>query len=553
MKRSWLLLVLALQVILYWNGLWGGFVFDDRFLIVDTMGQLNLWDIWTTGLWIDKVDQANFYRPIFSTSIWIDQNLFGGWAIGYHWHSLVWHWVNLLLFTQLCQKILPRPQRVIAVLIFATHPLLSEIVFWTAARNDLIALTFMLLFLNSYWKGVQTSSGFPEGVQVLNAKRLSMLGFLFLAAVLSKEVSLILLIPVLASIRKVTGAKYLLAVQLGVVILIFSWRSLIGVSSPEVDGALIGIAVQKTLPFLVDGLGRLGFPWRLSPATSLAWLDIEIPHLMLALGVVFYLVWRMVQDTRNLWWGLWLFGSVAVAFPVVVYTGNTGDRYWTVAVMVWSLLIAQAVPKKWFWIPIPFWMVMIFLRGNAYESDRTFWTVEKQMNPNPYTAVSLAIIDYNEQRYEAALKGFYEGYSADPPHLMGCDSFVSSVLVVNGPEAAIQAHDWILSRGCPNSTALQTLNTILLAKLGQWTKVRSNLELISVESDQRLTVVRLLSDWKADDKAAFCNGIKEVPNQFWSTISAQLKALSPQDFLKLSQTNCVLNRNDEGPSNEGSQ
>ena len=43
-----------------------------------------------------------------------------------------------------------------------------------------------------------------------------------------KEVSLILLIPVLANIHKVTGAKYLLAVQLGVVSLIFSWRSLIG-------------------------------------------------------------------------------------------------------------------------------------------------------------------------------------------------------------------------------------------------------------------------------------------------------------------------------------
>ena len=177
--------------------------------------------------------------------------------------------------------------------------------------------------------------------------------------------------------RHVPNAKTLLGVQLAVVALIFSWRSLIGISPPEMDGALIEIAVQKTLPFLIDGFGRLGFPWRLSPASSLAWLQIESTHLILALGVMAYLVWRIVQDKSNLWWGLWLLGSVAVALPVVVYTGNTGDRYWTVAVMVWSVLLAQGIPKKWFWIPIPFWMVMIFLRGNAYRSDRQFWTLEK--------------------------------------------------------------------------------------------------------------------------------------------------------------------------------
>ena len=191
---------------------------------------INLWDIWTSGLWVDKADQANFYWPIFSTSIWLDQNLFGDWASGYHWHSLGWHWVNLVLFAQLCRKILPKPQQIIAVLIFATHPLLSEIVFWIAARNDLIALTFMLLFLNTYWKEAQSQSVFPEEVQDLNAKKVAVLGCLFLAAVLSKEVSLILLLPVFASLRKVSGARYLLGVQLAVLVLVFSWRSLIGVS-----------------------------------------------------------------------------------------------------------------------------------------------------------------------------------------------------------------------------------------------------------------------------------------------------------------------------------
>ena len=547
------MLILLFQVILYWNGLWGGFVFDDRFLIVDTMGQLNLWDIWTSGLWVDKQDQANFYRPIFSTSIWLDQLIFGRAASGYHWHSLGWHMLNVILFATLCGKILPKSQQIIALSLFATHPLMSEIVFWIAARNDLIALTFILLFMNAFWDKGAGTGGFPAAVQRLSPKRMALLGGIFLLAVLSKEVALILLLPVLASVRHVPNAKTLLGVQLAVVALIFSWRSLIGISPPEMDGALIGIAVQKTLPFLIDGFGRLGFPWRLSPASSLAWLHIESTHVILALGVVAYLVWRIVQDKSNLWWGLWLLGSVAVALPVVVYTGNTGDRYWAVAVMVWSVLLAQSIPKKWFWIPIPFWMVMIFLRGNAYESDRQFWTLEKQMNPNPYTAVSLAIIDYNEQQYEAALEGFYEGYSAEPPHLMGCDSFVSSVLVVKGPESALQAHDWILSRGCPNSAALKGLHTLLLARLGRWEDARAMLAAEPEIEDPRLVVVRLMSDWREGQTADFCRRMADFPLNNRSNLHAQLKALSPQDYHKMLQEECFLDRINEAPQPEGPQ
>ena len=140
------------------------------------MGQLNLWDIWTSGLWVDKHDQANFYRPIFSTSIWLDQLIFGRAASGYHWHSLGWHMLNVILFASLCGKILPKAQQMIALSLFATHPLMSEIVFWIAARNDLIALTFILLFMNAFWDKGAGTGGFPAAVQRLSPKQMALLG-----------------------------------------------------------------------------------------------------------------------------------------------------------------------------------------------------------------------------------------------------------------------------------------------------------------------------------------------------------------------------------------
>ena len=138
------------------------------------------------------------------------------------------------------------------------------------------------------------------------------------------------------------------------------------------------------------------------------------------------------------------------------------------------------------WIPIPFWMVMIFFEG-AYGSDRQ-WMIENNEPQSLHGGVLGH--HHHEQQYEAAMEGFYEGYSADS-HLMGCDSFVSAVLVV-GPEAALQAHDWILSRGCPNSPQ-QTVHAIA-GQAGTMDKIDRtwNLCLLS----DRAEVVRLLSDWK---------------------------------------------------------
>ena len=96
------------------------------------------------------------------------------------------------------------------------------------------------------------------------------------------------------------------------------------------------------------------------------------------------------------------------------------------------------------------------------------------MNPNPYTAVSLAIIDYNEQQYEAALEGFYEGYSAEPPHLMGCDCLCPLSWWSRGRVCTSGAR-LDSSRGCPNSAALKGLRTLLLARLGRWEDAKAML------------------------------------------------------------------------------
>ena len=191
MKHGWIWLLLCLQFMMYVNGLKGGFVFDDQFLIVETIGNLTPRSIWLGGLWGEGANQANFYRPLFSMTIWFDQQLFGLKPLGYHLHSLVWHMVNIWLFSLFATQVLSKRQVMVATFVFGCHPLMSELVYWIAARNDTMALTFTLLFLNCFW---QEQGSLKDNR--FSWRTMTILSGIFLAGLLSKESVLILFVPV---------------------------------------------------------------------------------------------------------------------------------------------------------------------------------------------------------------------------------------------------------------------------------------------------------------------------------------------------------------------
>ena len=172
---------------MYFHGLKGGFVFDDQFLIVETIGSLTPHSIWLGGLWGEGSNQANSYRPLFSMTIWLDQQLFGLKPSGYHLHSLMWHMLNIWLFSLFATQVLSKRQVMVATFVFGCHPLMSELVYWIAARNDTMAMTFALLFLNLFWQ---------KRGEHLSWRSMTIMSGIFLAGLLSKESVLILFVPV---------------------------------------------------------------------------------------------------------------------------------------------------------------------------------------------------------------------------------------------------------------------------------------------------------------------------------------------------------------------
>src|SRR5574341_621875 len=74
------LLVGALAVLVYVNGLPGGFVFDDKLIQRDPriQGQTSLWTIFATDYWYTYIGtSADLYRPLTILSYAFNYKLFG--------------------------------------------------------------------------------------------------------------------------------------------------------------------------------------------------------------------------------------------------------------------------------------------------------------------------------------------------------------------------------------------------------------------------------------------------------------------------------------------
>ncbi len=521
---KWVWIVLVVQPLLYWQGLWGDFVFDDRFLIVETMNDLSLSNIWFGGLWGESENQANFYRPLFSMTIWLDQQLFGLNPFGYHLHSLLWHGLNIVLFAGWVAKFLSPSEQKVAVCIFACHPMMSELVFWIAARNDTMALTAVLAFLGVFWEGGTSRSGrnfsWPD--------RLLCLLFL-LVGLLSKESTLILVVPVLyfAPRHKDT---WLIGSFFGVVAMVFGWRLYLGIATPSLEQANIRLFQEHLVAIFLDGYGRLFFPWRLSPSMPMEWLSLSwwqqiFGVLTLVLAMV---AGRRIQD--DFMWSVWMLVGVGLAIPAMVYTGNFGDRYWSLALVGWAVIVARCAPLRFAWVPLPFWCVMIFLRGGAWTSDENFWSQEVSQYKTPYSQVSLAIIQYNQGDLESAMHNFYQGFATEPPHIDGCVPFVSSVLSVQGKLSALEASDWAIERGCPVDGTMIGLRAVILAGLGRWDEVEEILAGDWIDSSRRLDVVRMVWWAKSENWLAFCTALETDTWQNKENLYRQLKILSPLQF-----------------------
>jgi hypothetical protein len=198
-----IVLPIALAIVVYINALPNGFVFDDMTTIVHNVHIKDLAKNFPAFFNLDyfKIAQAEVsYRPIATLSYFLIYALFNLNPLAFHLTSLLLHIFNVIGVYVLADIIRHNKRSsLIAALVFACHPVLTETVNCISYNEDLLATFFYLLALVLYIK-----AGAKENRSDLPIYVFSFISFL--AALLSKEMAITL--PVIIFLRHCYPKKW---------------------------------------------------------------------------------------------------------------------------------------------------------------------------------------------------------------------------------------------------------------------------------------------------------------------------------------------------------
>lgn len=270
-KVSWwqhtllLFLIIVVNFSVYYNSLEGGFIWDDKELIVKNY-YIKSWNNISTVLTKDffyrskEEGKIGYYRPVITLSYMLDYKLWGLKPIGYHLTNLIFHTLNCLLiyfivFLLFGSYITP----FFTSLLFAIHPIHTESVSWISGRTDVIASFFFFISFLLYLYGVKLKKW---GYYILSL-------FVFVLALLSKEMVMTLPLLIMVydyyfvaerEIRKMRGrvkywAGYFLAIGTYAVIRFVIFQ--VGTGNPYVEG------LNRLNVVLTFGKGFLYYLWKL--------------------------------------------------------------------------------------------------------------------------------------------------------------------------------------------------------------------------------------------------------------------------------------------------
>ncbi|MFH0943923.1 MAG: tetratricopeptide repeat protein [Planctomycetota bacterium] len=184
------LLVAAAALLVYLNALGGGFVFDDKPLLLDNPASLRFdrLPLHFTGEEGFHKTMGRYYRPLVSVTYAVDRSLgetlFGGIdPRTFHFTNVVIHVLASLAALRLLRLLLEnRAAALLAALLFAVHPIHTEAVAWISGRTDSLAALFYLTALSEF---IRFSRGAGRGSLIL-------LHVSFVAALWCKEMAVTL-------------------------------------------------------------------------------------------------------------------------------------------------------------------------------------------------------------------------------------------------------------------------------------------------------------------------------------------------------------------------
>lgn len=486
-------LALLTVAAVYLPGVASDFVFDDAVLIVENTllgepGALGaLWgvDLWSTAPADDS--GSLYYRPLFLFSLWLDRSVAGlssSWA---HLHSLGWHLGVVGLAGLLARRAGATPLAVAAgTLLAGLHPAQVETVQFVAARNDSMALAFVLLATLA-------------AVASPRASPLALFGAC--AAVLSKEAAVlapgVVGLLVWASTRDRGRAWRGAGWAGGGVVLAGLARLLAGVGAPA--GAGGAAALAALWPSLAWYAGVLMWPVHLAPGAHTTWLPTPsvLPLVVLA-GLLAVLVARgrrpvaAVIGAAVLW--------TAPALAGIAHARLLPDRYLYGAVVFAGIgvaMVLSGLPRAPAGVRAGGTLVLALALGTltratlpTWSSDRALWSEAVAVHRSPFSLGALAKTLEVEGDLASAASLYEQAVSTSPSDRTACFNAARAQLLVGSPNGAARVGELALANGCPPSPELVAPTAVGHAVMGAWGRAEVLAQSIGADPTGQAVLVR---------------------------------------------------------------
>ena len=362
-----ILLPAALGIVVYINALPNGFVFDDMTTIVHNAYIKDLGKNFPAFFNLDyfKIAQVEVsYRPIATLSYFLIYALFGLNPLAFHLSSLLLHIFNVIGVYVLVDMIQHNKKTsLIAALVFACHPVLTETVDCISYNEDLLATLFYLLALVLYIKAAAIKN--PSDLLLYFFSLAS-----FLVALLSKEMAITL--PAIILLYDLTGREtaetggfikkavatlnrqkfyYIAFTLVAIFYLVLRFKILV---NPEGSLSISRAGLFERILFLPDHLfdyiKLVLFPFDLNAEYSFAYPDrfFEFSNLfsfivVMAITVGSFFIYRY---SKGIFFGIWWFMITLLPVSNLIEIHNPiAERYLYLPLVGFCLVISILINK----------------------------------------------------------------------------------------------------------------------------------------------------------------------------------------------------------------
>ena len=443
--------LLLLTVLVYSRTLTCGYIWDDDFYVTQnpvlTSGLTGLSDTWF------KPGSTPQYYPLVFSTFWIEHQIWGFWAGGYHFVNVLLHGLSAVMLIALLRKIgLGFWQAWLTGALFAIHPVHVESVAWITERKNVLS---GLCYLTAAWCYLNF-----DDKRDWRFWGLALL--LFICALLSKTVACTLPAAIVLYVwfkrGKVTIKDSMLTLPFWIIgiamglFTVYMEKTHVGASGSEwhLDAVQRFILAGRVLAFYV---GKLVWPnpliftypkWQIDAGVWWQWA--------ITLGVLMVLglqVARSIQTCRRgrtfamLFFAGTLFPALGF-FDVFPFTYSyVADHFQYMASLGILTLMAIALsryPILAISVVLVFSVVTVQQIG-AYKNAKALWLDTIDKNPKAWMAhTNLGVIHIQEGDQASAVASFERALQIKPDY---AEALANMGAIAIMHERFDEAHTWL--------------------------------------------------------------------------------------------------------------